>query len=366
MNRLSRIKYFPVGNGDATLLETADRTVMVDINYREEAKPGGELYDFGPAVLESCRQPDGTRKLDVFVMTHPDTDHVRGFDRLFHLGDPTRYRADSGKVLVKEIWVSEYAIEAAYEGDEDAKRILEEVRRRHKLQGSAGATSEGNRLQVLSDGKSGALSPKLAWQILGPNSDEAQVEAPKGDEKPSSCNNTSLVIRWTFTEGATKGWAITAGDASVDVWERIWSQYKGQVHLLQWHVLLAPHHCSRGVMARKDLDTGQYEDSDDARSALSQVANQGFVVSSSKEIKDNDDNPPSFEAKKKYLAILREHGGSADSRFLNPDTHSNGKAAPVVFDFDVGGFKLQPSGGVSATAKAHGPSSAVPHTYGSK
>lgn len=77
-------------------------------------------------------------------------------------------------------------------------------------------------------------------------------------------------------------------------------------------------------MARKNKE-GKYEYSENALNALSQVEGDGFVVSSSEEIKHNDNVLPSWEAKQKYLEILKD---ADESRFLNPDTRAN---APLLY-----------------------------------
>lgn len=117
-------------------------------------------------------------------------------------------------------------------------------------------------------------------------------------------------------------------------------------------------------MARKQEDDS-YEYSDDALSALDQFDGDGFVVSSSKEILRNDDNPPSWEAKQKYLDMLKKakEQGHRD-RFLNPDTYKGGKPEPVVFDLSKSGPVLKTAGTASTTKNSLGSGTAVSPVYG--
>ncbi|MBL0037822.1 MAG: hypothetical protein IPP36_03275 [Nitrosomonadales bacterium] len=155
---------------------------------------------------------------------------------------------------------------------------------------------------------------------------------------------------------------MLGGDATVEVWDRIWQNYQNNTDKLSWHILLAPHHCAIDAIARKNKD-GKYEYSENALNALGQVISDGFVVSSSKEIKHNDDLLPSWEAKQKYLGMLKD---ADEARFLNPDTRANApllysplqddKPEPVVFTLTKEG----PSLDEPAPASPHTPHKIVP------
>lgn len=67
-----RVHFIPVGQGDATLLQTADRAVLVDA--------GGRLLgrDPGRHIVVPYLRRLGIRRLDAIVVTHADTDHAQG------------------------------------------------------------------------------------------------------------------------------------------------------------------------------------------------------------------------------------------------------------------------------------------------
>lgn len=378
MSEATRIRFFPVNNGDTTLIEAGGYAVLTDIHYRAECTDeNGEAYDFAPDLRGACKKNNHRLVLDVFVLTHPDKDHLTGFGKLLHLGYPDSYNQNpkDGEplIFVNELWVSPYALEPGYT-TEDSEPLVKEIQRRHKLQGTTDGNRDGNRLKVLSadgDETQGSVGQKLSWRLLAPTAKEADIPPPKTDDNETpnpSCNDSSLVIRWTLVEGDESADVLLGGDATVEVWDRIWHDYQKSPELLTWHILLAPHHCSRGAMSRKDEESGEYDYSDDALDALAQIDGDGFVVASSKPIKRDDDNPPSWEAKQKYLEILRKGNSTADpeTRFLNPETHKDGKPAPVVFELTASGLRCKVPSKVSEKITKVSAAALTPGRYGSK
>lgn len=65
-----------IGNGDSVLLKAGGTTIMTDIHYCQgHADPDDDSKpDFTPQIRDACTDDC----LDLFVLTHPDKDHVRG------------------------------------------------------------------------------------------------------------------------------------------------------------------------------------------------------------------------------------------------------------------------------------------------
>ena len=89
---VAKIEFFPVDNGDMTLitLESGKR-ILIDVNIRKDADD--EDNEDVPDVAEMLhkRLPRDTKQrqfVDVFLLSHPDADHCRGLEQHFHLGKP--------------------------------------------------------------------------------------------------------------------------------------------------------------------------------------------------------------------------------------------------------------------------------------
>lgn len=359
------IVFFPVDNGDTVLISAGNKTILTDVHYRKACEEkDSDAYDFRPDLKAACKV-GREKRLSLFVSTHPDKDHCRGFGVLFHTGKPDDYHSNSDKILVEEIWCSSYGADPHYT-TEDSEALVKEIKRRKRLIGTAEGAKDGNRLRILdlnTSPSSGSFGEKLQWELLAPTKKEATIETSDDPEKPNSSNDSSLVIRWTYTDGSAKDMILLGGDAGVDVWERIWLQYPAEK--LEWSVLLAPHHCSRCTMARKNEEDGEYVYSSNALSALGQVDGDGFIVSSSKPVKRDDDNPPSWDAKQKYLAILKSAcEKDYQERFLNPESHKKGDAAPVEFELSHKGITLKSASAFGFSIMQSSGAAATPSIYG--
>lgn len=340
------LNVFPVGNGDSTLIEADNLTILTDINYRKSLIDKDEAYDFAPDLRKACKQNNDTYLLDIFVLTHPDQDHLGGLTEIFYTGVPDNYVVDendeSPLILISEIWVSPYSVDPNYETDA-SKPVIKEIKRRKKLMGTDEGEKDGNRLCILDTDEEteGSITDNINWTLLAPTSEEAKIEDTDDDETHASSNNSSLVIKWKIKVAGKENCILLGADAEVDIWERIWEDNKDDTDNLAWHILLAPHHCSRNSMARKNEDTEEYEYSDDALNALGVKIDDGFIISSSKPVKNNNDNPPSWDARKKYIDILSSgNNDKPKERFLNPESHKNNKAATVVFQLTSDGPSL--------------------------
>lgn len=216
------------------------------------------------------------------------------------------------------------------------------MRRRHALKGTDAANLPGNRLTVMDTTTHGAgtVTAGLRSQLLAPTPDEVeQARGDGGDDQPSS-NCSSLVFQWTIDADQHENLVLTGGDAPVEVWERIWKDNTKTPGLLAWEVLVTPHHNSRHCLGSKD-ENDDFHFSDDAVNALGQCRGTSpHCVASSVTIKDDDNDPPSYQAKQKYLEILADGGDVDDgvkARFLCTGGHDDGEPGHVVLYFKKGG-----------------------------
>ena len=108
------IEFFPVGSGDMTLIRLqTGRTILIDINIRQKADQDSEnkFPDVAGMLKERVdRDADGRPFVDVFMLSHPDQDHISGLRKHFHLGAPSTWKKPDGneseKIIIREMWSS--------------------------------------------------------------------------------------------------------------------------------------------------------------------------------------------------------------------------------------------------------------------
>ena len=102
------IKFYPVGNGDCSLITIggANTKMMFDCNFRQKAEDDNDkMYDVLGDLLDNelTTKKCGLPFLDAFLLTHPDQDHCRSFADKFYLGDPDSIKQadkDNKKILI--------------------------------------------------------------------------------------------------------------------------------------------------------------------------------------------------------------------------------------------------------------------------
>lgn len=345
----SQIIFYPVGNGDMTLIKVNDQrktTILIDMNIRQESlNDGSDYYDVLSDLKNHLRNEDGVFHLDAFLQTHPDEDHLRGITKHFHLGCPENYSKKSGKIIIGEIWSSPLVF-GRYREElcEEAQKFSTEARRRANLFKSSGVAGEGNRIRVIGeydDNKLHGIEPITSNSGQSFNSVNGQeshmvkmnVLAPlksidDDDNAKLSKNKSSTIIQFEIAglNGAPKNnLFMSGGDAEVEIWERLWAEYQNDTSKLKYHILLSPHHCSwRSLSNDSESDEENPKVSQKALNALSQAERRANIIASSKEIKQDDDTPPSYLAQKEYEKIADSVNGqfrctATDSKQAPPE-----------------------------------------------
>lgn len=333
----AKVSHFKVDNGDMTLFELeSGKLVLVDINIREAAD---DEDDDTPDVAKQLRKKlnrdaDGRLFVDAFLNTHPDSDHIRGLGKHFHLGDPSTWSKADDKIIIKEMWSSPIVFRRATAKDddhvlgEDAEAWRDEARRRANKYKKDKTAKDGNRILILGediDGKTDDLTDILVKvdevfsKICGTNNSsfEARLLAPMPsdddeEEDVLTKNNSSVIIRIDLKVAkVTKTRYLIGGDAEVAIWDLIWDRNKSRAERLQYDVLIAPHHCSWHSLSYDSWSKmgEKAKVSDPARKALGQALEGALVVASSKAIKDDKNDPPCIRAKREYIDILNSVKG---------------------------------------------------------
>ena len=352
------IKYYPVCNGDQSLITLADSTtILVDCNIRESAKGDEDetLFDAHKDLLESIRKDkDGVPYVDVFVLTHGDQDHCRGFSTNFYQGDPGKYSEKDKKnnlIRVDAMWFSPMIAEEHTNDDESAYQ--KEAERRLALHRKNDATKDdaGNRIRII--GYDGSADYKdldhlrsIPGSIVNRFNDKEQdtfsvfihspfKEALTSAEKDK--NSTSIVFQARFKESKGDSDFITlamfGGDSDHYSWDKILSETKKSgkdktESALQWDLFLAPHHCSWSFFN----DRPQEENKEPKETSLKVLdyrrGSAPKVIASCKVIKKERPNPPHDAAKTEYIAKVQS------SNFLNTAVYDlKGKTPqPIIFE----------------------------------
>ncbi len=354
---VAKIAFFPVGNGDMTLIELeSGRKILVDMNIRAAADdPDDNTPDVATDLRSRLnRDSKGRLYVDVLLITHPDKDHCNGLKKRFHMGPPGDWSEADDKIFVRELWSSPMVFRRASAQNvlcDDAKVFNSEARRRvQKYRDAYGVVSDGDRILILGEdeeGKTDDLSAILVkadatFSTVNGQYDStmtARLLAPQpksedaDEEEVRSKNHSSTILNFSLSGDGIADVCrfLSGGDAEVAIWERLWQRHAERADWFSYDVLQAPHHCSWHSLSY-DSWSEYGEDAEvcaDARSALAQARKGAVIVASSKTIKDDDVDPPCIRAKREYQSIAKNVGGS----FV---CVGDPEKSPDVVEFEIG------------------------------
>ncbi|HCL3563158.1 TPA: metallohydrolase, partial [Pseudomonas aeruginosa] len=173
----AKVTFFPVDNGDMTLVRLADTrvtTLLIDIHIRQTAD---DPADPTPDVASELRKrlqydSNGRPFVDAFLLSHPDKDHCSGLRNHFWLGAPEDYPDDElemtkKRILIRELWSSPMVFRRASKSHtlcDDAKAFNTEARRRVAYWRTYRSAGDGNRIRIMGEdenGKTDDLTPIL-------------------------------------------------------------------------------------------------------------------------------------------------------------------------------------------------------------
>ncbi len=351
------ITAFPVCNGDMTLIQLeSECSILIDINIRTPIDGVRDVVADLRARLK--KDGEGRHYVDVMLLTHPDQDHCRGLREHFHLGSLEDYKTPEdgtdGKIVIREMWSSPMVFRrqsSIHTLCKDAAAWNSEARRRANLFKERGYAVVGDYIQIMGEDENAEKTKGLETVLVKAGQNITKIAglyeghfkgfliAPlgKGDdaeEERRTKNNSSVIVRFAIANGialeATK--YLAGGDALVGIWERVWQDHKHETHVLEYHLLGAPHHCSwRSLSGESWSDAnGKAKVSADAKKALGQALDGAYIIASSKEILDDNDDPPCIGAKREYEKIL----GGVNGTFVNTTAHEDDDG-PTPMEFEV-------------------------------
>lgn len=329
-----RLKFYPVNNGDTVLITLKDETtILFDSNIRETGKDadGSQIYDVKKDLLSSLKKKNNNYHLDLFVLTHPDQDHCRGFKKHFYQGNPDNYgdvNRKADEIIIDEMWVTSLLFDNVT--NDDAKAFKKEAERRRKLWDNNDKNKDkpGNKIRMIGyDGDNkyenvpnnvpGEIqneingSKKTDFEFFIHSPFKASLVTASAQE---DANFSSIVVQARFKANASDKnfctYVLLGGDADHNIWAKIWevSTKNNNKDKLEWDLFLAPHHCSWTYF--NNVPYGAKEENktpkDTSLKILDKKVGNGQIIASCKLIKKNDDNPPHYQAKDEYIKKLNK------------------------------------------------------------
>ena len=345
------IMFWPVGTGDSTtIVVDDDHVVQVDLHDMAQADLDQAIVTPVVDELAACLpQRNGRPYLAVFVLTHADQDHCRGFADLLKA------------VTIGELWATPRLWREYQDADavicDDARAFQEEAERRVLATRAAAARGEkpesGDRILVVgydSDREQHAYADLPDEYLTGPGHlvtsldgedmsavFEAFIHAPFAGDCAAARNETSLALQVTLRDPAgADARILLLGDLAHDTIMKIisYSEAHQREERLAWDILLAPHHCSKHVMYRD----GELQQ--DILDAFERHArDHAVIVASSMPVpasNDAGDNPPHAKAKARYLQIV----DGEDQFICTQEWPGADQPCPVVFGLSADGLTL--------------------------
>lgn len=338
------VTFWPVGNGDSTTVSINDDVkLQIDLHHMVAADDEDEeYYPIVDHLVEELPKKDGKPYLSAFALTHPDKDHIQGFDKLLE------------QATIGELWLTPRIFDDEELSKEADAFYVEADRRRKQAIKKNGDLESGDKIRIF--GYSSILKtdkfkgfPEGLLTLPGESlslvdgddlADEfrAFIHSPFKAGEDDERNDTSLGMQISLGSEDDDLKVLVFGDLEHDSLRKIIdiSKANGNEDKLEWNILLAPHHCSKSVMYTKDENDNnvfQREMMDDLERFC---LDTGYVVSSSKSIPASNkkgDNPPHAIAKERYEEIV-----STD--FLCTHKEESEDAEPIVFEQTGNGLVL--------------------------
>ncbi len=324
---MHKLTFFPIGNADTTFIEVeGGRLIILDYAH---VKNVDDPYDNRCNIESDLRERLkglNRKDVDVFCITHIDSDHIINACKFFHLDSCNEHQGDD-RIKIKELWVPAGAI--TEEGLSDDARIWRQEAR-HRLKNGSGIRIFGRPTRLKKYVESlgltldqvshlitdaGELIPSFNLQSDGV---EFFVHSPHGhriDEREvEDRNQDCVVLHAVFTSSGTETKVLLLGDAPWEALEDIAqiTKHYGNEDRLEYDICKLPHHCSYLSLSNEKGITKTVPKPDIA-DWFERGREGAWLIASCKQILAEDDsNPPYIQAKNYYLDVKNAKKG----RFL--------------------------------------------------
>ena len=313
--------YWPVGTGDSTTLVLKPKEVVMQIDLRHLEKSKDKENPEWPIIdhlVDILPKKNKRPYLSVFVLTHPDKDHIQGFSELLK------------KVDIGELWHTPRIFRDQKDQDslcDDAKAFRKEADRRRKaILAAPDKVKSGDRLRIIGHddilkedkykdipsaykSRPGEIVTSVDGEELSADF-QAFIHAPFKEDQAKDRNKTSLAFNIKIINGKKCGQFFFFGDREYTTIKKIFEkteEKKKYIGFLSWDVMLASHHCSKAVMYYKEEGDEKESFKKDIMDYFQKYSQSGTIVTSSlSEFSDGEgDNPPHKKARKRYEGIVK-------------------------------------------------------------
>lgn len=266
-----RTAFLYVGQGDASLHIVPDGSggrlyVLVDINLDKE-RNGTDVVTLLEDLLPEV---DGRPTLDLYISTHPHSDHIRGIDEI------------TERIRVKQVWRTGFEPGKAHEDRfQNFKDFLAKV----KQDGGDVYEYQGTRAEV----KFGEVSV----EILSPAEHvKEEIDKLSGEERYNRIHEYCGVFRFGYGQKAKH--VLQPGDADRDAWEGHILNNDYHKDRLPSVVLNASHHGSCSFFYNGDPNN------EEPYTRALEIIDPNWVVISSPTQEDSPHNHPHDAALELY------------------------------------------------------------------
>ena len=355
------VTFFPVGNGDMTLFSTEDKVnFLIDCNIRKESEDDeSEMYDCNKYLHDNLEADGKQIYLDAFFLTHSDHDHCCGIEEYFNLCAPSDCEID--KIRINELCVPARLLVDDNLTNDDAKALKAEAERRLDLYGKDDFDVNGNRLKIIGYSED-LVDYADIMTVAGETISELNGESDFGceifvlrpvkkstDDEDAGVNECTASFYISFDMEDNTYSVMIMGDVECENWKEVISLNEDK----EYDVLLAPHHCSWHAISTEDTSTGSIDAS--IEEYLRKSKEKAYIIASSKKIKRNADNPPSYRAMNAYKNCIKN-----DNRFIcTADELYNNEPIPVKLKITKQGVTKD---SIKTDTKKH--STYTPKSYG--
>ncbi len=267
-----RIIFLYVGQGDSTLLVIPDgdnhKYVLVD-SHNDESSGGIDIVK----LLEDLFDGENSPGLDVYINTHPHTDHLGLVKDIYK----------NTKIGIKQVWHSGHKPGREHEDAyKDLKYVMDKIGEDNVF------CLKGSREENKLDDKEIKLGD-INYNVLAPAeyvSDDVEDEKPEVRYK--RIHEQCAVIRFKYGEKEKQ--ILITGDADYEAWTKHITDYHKD--RLPSFVLSAAHHGSNSFFWK-----GEPDKEDSYKIHLDTIAPKHIIVSAPKS-KESKHNHPHKEAMK--------------------------------------------------------------------